>query len=46
VLEQIVNGIDFGMNPAEAASQLRFTTSGRPTSCASKKASRPTRSSC
>ena len=24
VLEQIVNGIDFGMNPAEAASQLRF----------------------
>jgi len=24
VLQQIVNGIDFGMNPAEAASQLRF----------------------
>ncbi|MBS0317937.1 MAG: gamma-glutamyltransferase, partial [Proteobacteria bacterium] len=24
VLQQIVNAIDFGMNPAEAASQLRF----------------------
>ena len=24
VLQQIVNGIDFGMNPAEAASQVRF----------------------
>jgi gamma-glutamyltranspeptidase/glutathione hydrolase len=46
VLQTVVNTIDFGMNRPRPRPRRASTTSGRPTSCAWKRASAPTPSPC